>query len=94
MKIKFCPAVRDAFWRVARGQSILAFDNAFKELHSMKPSDAQYLQAIDPVLNSVSRFPGIRFQYSRISQCYVPERAVDKLRAKVGNGTKMTKRAS
>ena len=58
MKTKFGLAIRDAFYKVAKGRSVLDFNDALKELGDPKPSAAQYLQAIDPALYSVSRYPG------------------------------------
>ena len=60
MKTKFGLAVRDAFWKVAKGRSVLDFNDSLKELCDLKPSAARYL-AIDPALYSVSQFPGPRF---------------------------------
>ena len=36
MLMKFGLAVRDTFWKLAKGRSILVFDDVFKELHSLK----------------------------------------------------------
>ena len=41
MKIKFGLAVRDTFWKVAKGRSVLDFNDALKELCDLKPSVAQ-----------------------------------------------------
>ena len=61
MKTQFGLAVRDQFWKMAKGHSVPNSNDALKKLCDLQASAAQYLQAIDPALYSVSQFPELRF---------------------------------